>query len=83
MIPDWPLPMTYDYELATVLDQDSNADTFDKCDFFTFRDSGTEVGMAPTVQHFSKLLMIGSAWTDHGQCLGDIQVYDISHPAPQ
>jgi hypothetical protein len=27
--------------------------------------------------------MIGSAWTDHGQCLSDIQVYEISHPAPQ
>jgi hypothetical protein len=71
-IPDWPLLTTYDYALATVLDLDSNADTLKKCDFFTFRDSGTEVGTAPIVQHFSKLLMLGSAWADHGQCLSDI-----------
>ena len=33
VIPDWPPPTTYDYELATVLDQDSNTDTLEKCTF--------------------------------------------------
>jgi hypothetical protein len=49
VIPDWPPPTTYDYELATVLNQDSNTDTLKKRDFFTFRDSRTEVRMAPIV----------------------------------
>jgi hypothetical protein len=46
-IPDWPPPMTYDYDLVTVLNQDSNADTFDKCDFSLFKIVVQKLGWHP------------------------------------